>query len=165
VVEIDGIIAAVLAGDRSQVAPFFAFTETACTTVTGLGGPPKCSNVPGSPPDGTVVSAFPVGVCEGTWLFELDRMLGELLGAQPQLYGVIRIEPPQRRWLEEPSSPVVDHFILLEVQSQQSGRIGEVLGVRNGKVVIRDRVCIGPPEAFLDHAPPYRFILRGPAYQ
>jgi hypothetical protein len=178
--EVDAIIADLLAGDAAAFAAHFALFDTNCTTAQGLGGPPQCSDFPGSPPDGTPVRAFPYGVCEGAWTTDPEGLADALLANQPgmprpdpslpsgsglQLFGVVAFDPPQPLYANEPGFPVLQYAILVEYAMGTIPRLGVALGVSSGQVVSMSTVCAGPPELALDHYPGYKIILRGPAYQ
>lgn len=61
--EIDNLIEAVMNRDIDARLDLIRYTNAACTTLDGLGGPPKCQ---GDEEDGTLVSAFPISNGEGT---------------------------------------------------------------------------------------------------
>jgi hypothetical protein len=178
--EVDAIVADLLAGDAAAFSAHFALTDTTCTTAIGLGGPPKCSDFPGSPPDGTPVSAFPYGVCEGAWTTDPEGLANALLANQPgmprpdpllpsgsglRLFGVAAFDPPQPLYANEPGFPVLEYAILVEYTFGSNPRQGVVLGVSAGHVVSMSTICIGPPELAFDNYNEYRIVLRGPAYQ
>jgi hypothetical protein len=178
--EIDAIIASLQANDAQVFAAYFELLDTHCTTADGLGGPPKCSWFPGSPPDGTAVQAFPYGVCEGSWTTDVEGLAAAIVANQPgaprpdpslpkgasrELFGVVRFDPARPLYANEPGFPMLEYFVLLEFEYQATPRLGFALGVSGGRVVSLSMVCVGPPELILDHYDGYTFILRGPAYR
>lgn len=60
--EIDLIIDAIMSQDIDAKIELVYFSPSACTTMNGLGGPPKCKP---TEQDGTIVEAFPVAYSEG----------------------------------------------------------------------------------------------------
>ena len=63
--EIDPVIDVMIDKDLDARLELVRFTTTACNTIDGLGGPPKCE--PGEA-DGTIVDAFPVSTGEGYYV-------------------------------------------------------------------------------------------------
>jgi hypothetical protein len=94
-----------------------------------------------------------------------EQLASTLLPRNPNIYAVIRLTPARRLFEGEASYPVLTEMILLEVKTEREPRLGVVLGVNNGKVVLRTTVCFGPPEGYFEVAPPFEVILRGPAYR
>jgi hypothetical protein len=162
---IDAIIAAIEARDADGLATHVALTDTTCTDAQGLGGPPRCADFPGPPADGSPVSAFPTGFCEGGWTTDIDALTASLLDQEPQLFAVVSLEPPQPLYQNEDGFPSLDHLILLEAPFGSTDRVGIVVGVQGDEVVSLNSVCLGPPELALEGRKPYSVILRGPAYQ
>ena len=172
---LDAILDAMVRRDAEALASLHVLTETAWTTVTGIGGPPKCwanskESTDDDMPDGTLVRAFPASVCEGEWRTGDEAevkasLVSEILPSNPKIYAVIRLTPARRLFEGEPSYPVLTEMILLEIVTQNEPRLGIILGVNHGRIVGRKTVCFGPPEAHLQHLPPFEVILRGPAYQ
>lgn len=60
--EIDDVIDVIINKDIEARLDLVQFTRTACTTTSGLGGPPECVS---GEADGTIVDAFPVSNGEG----------------------------------------------------------------------------------------------------
>ncbi len=60
--EIDLVIDAIMSQDIDAKIELVHFFTSACTTMDGLGGPPKCEP---NEQDGTIVEAFPVAYSEG----------------------------------------------------------------------------------------------------
>lgn len=67
--ELDEIIGIALAGDTESLREKMGYTTAACTTVDGLGGPPKC--VEGET-EGTPVEVFPFLGPEGHFIRKSD---------------------------------------------------------------------------------------------
>ena len=63
--ELQDLIAIVESGDRQALLSVLEFNSASCTTVEGLGGPPKCAP---DEPDGTVVEVLPFLGPEGHFL-------------------------------------------------------------------------------------------------
>jgi hypothetical protein len=163
--EIDAIIAAVESGDEAALAPLVSLMETRCTNAPSLGGPPKCSSLPGSPPEGSAVRAIPIVLAEGSWGFEPVEVARLVLNRQPRLYGAARLEPSQPLFRNEPGFPTLDHLILFEFAQPSHPRLAIGLGVWQGQIVAVLGLDSGPPESLLDNYEPYEIILRGPANQ
>ena len=172
---LDAILDAIVRRDAEAFATLHVLTETACSTATGHGGPPPCQtglkeNLEDDMPNGTPIRAFPASVCHGAWIVGPDAevkagLVSEILPSNPKIYAVIRLTPARRLFEGEPSYPVLTEMILLEIVTQGEPRLGIILGVNNGRVVQRNTVCFGPPEAYFQVLPPFEVILRGPAYQ
>ena len=162
---IDRIIAVMLAGDANTLAMLFVPTETPCTTAQGAGGPPKCAQAPGSPPNGTRVQAVPYSTCEGGWAYDLKVHSTLLTQNKLSLYGVARFGTPQPPYGNEPGYPLMEQMILFEFSAGGTPRIGLIVGVANGGIVYTRHICVGPPEQALTFYGQTQLILRGPAYQ
>lgn len=112
IAEIERVIEAVFNRDGDTLMGLVQFTTINCTTVEGLGGPPKCQ---GAETEGTPVEVLPVAYCEGTYIrpehlspqqFDLDTSGG---GRLVGLYAVYRPKPPQS---EESFWPVGEYGIV-----------------------------------------------------
>ena len=75
VAAIDAVIQAVVTQDADALAALIAFSPSACTTETGLGGPAKCTD---GEAEGTVVQALPIGRCGAGSMERADSDLGPL---------------------------------------------------------------------------------------
>lgn len=84
---VDAIIEAVLADDLEAERALVHYTTTACTTVSGLGGPPKCR---ADETEGTLVEAFPVLGVEGMHV-RREEIDGVFLSGRKALYAVYRV--------------------------------------------------------------------------
>jgi hypothetical protein len=73
--DIDHILAIVESGNREQLESLIQYTTAPCTTLDGLGGPPKCRE---GETDGTPVEALPLIGSEGGFIrkTEIDRWSG-----------------------------------------------------------------------------------------
>ncbi len=78
VAAIDAVIAAVLNGDADGLESLVRLSSVACTTESGLGGPPKCAN---GEADGTVVQALPVDRCGEGSVERADSGLATVYGS------------------------------------------------------------------------------------
>src|SRR5687768_10480075 len=161
----DRIIAVMLAGDVDGIASVLATTETPCTMMQGVGGPPKCAQAPGSPSNGSPVRAFPFSTCEGGWTYDLKQHATLLVRNKLSLYGVARFATPQPPYTNETGYPSMEQMVLFEFSAGGTPRIGLIVGVTDGKVVYTRHICVGPPEEALRFYGPSQLILRGPAYQ
>ena len=63
--DIDNVLAAVENGDRSQLESLIRYTTAPCTTLDGLGGPPKCRE---EEPEGTLLEVLPSIGSEGSFV-------------------------------------------------------------------------------------------------
>jgi len=84
---VDAIIEAVLADDLDAERALVHYTTTACTTESGLGGPPKCR---ADETEGTLVEAFPVLGVEGRHV-RREEIDGVFLSGSKALYAVFRV--------------------------------------------------------------------------
>jgi len=162
---IDRIIAVMLAGDVDGIASVLGTTETACTTVQGVGGPPKCDQAPGRPANGSLVRALPFSTCEGGWTYDLKQHATLLVQNKLSLYGVARFATPQPPYTTETGYPSMEQIVLFEFSAGGTPRIGLIAGVTDGKVVYTRHICVGPPEEALRFYGPSTLVFRGPAYQ
>jgi hypothetical protein len=94
IAEIDAILTPLVAGDARELAGLVRLTETACTTLQGVGLPPPYALAPGSPPDGSLVKAFPLSGCEGEWTYDAEGAFRRLLMNEPHLFAVIALDTP-----------------------------------------------------------------------
>ncbi len=83
---VDTAIQTILSGDARAVQQLVRFSDIACTTRSGLGGPPSCED---GQADGTVVSVLPIMVQNGTYLPEED--IGDFDLNADNLYAVYRV--------------------------------------------------------------------------
>ncbi|MPZ15933.1 MAG: hypothetical protein GEU73_16180 [Chloroflexi bacterium] len=109
VAAVDAALSALFARDLGALAGLVRYEEVACTTVQGLGGPPRCEE---GEADGTVVQAFPHGACEGEWTRDalpvLERWMDDVA------YIVAVGERDGTRSDSEPYWPIGEHLIILE---------------------------------------------------
>lgn len=84
---VDAVIEAVLADDLEAERELIHYTTTGCTTVSGLGGPPKCR---ADEAEGTSVEVFPVLGVEGRHVRreDIDRVF---LPGSKALYAVYHV--------------------------------------------------------------------------
>jgi len=89
VTELDALIQIVLSGNQREIQAAVHFTELACTSADGLGGPPKCAE---GEADGMLVAVLPILAQEGHYLraTEIDTLVLELT----DLYAVYRVTQP-----------------------------------------------------------------------
>lgn len=85
--DIDNVLAAVASGDRAQLESLINYTTAPCTTLEGLGGPPKCHL---GEAEGTPIEAFPLVGSEGGFIRreEIDIWIGADADA---LFAVYRV--------------------------------------------------------------------------
>ena len=163
---IDAILEAVEAGDVEKLASFFELQDVACTSATGLGGPPKCSDFSGNPSDGTTVQALPAGGCEGYWVNDLEAAASTFLDLSPTLFAVIKLEQPKVASFDG-YVPLADAAMIFEHEQSGKRRFGYMWLLSGGRIVALSGGCGTGPEIWLDGPASfedYRVILRGPAY-
>jgi len=165
---IDAVIEDVLAADSDSLVDRFVYASAACTSAQGLGGPPKCSQAPGSPPDGTTVQAFPVSSCELGWTYDLQPIVSQFVARELELFAVLELDLPGPLF-DEPGMPVLDHAIIFQSEEPGIGRVGHMLGTSGESVVYLESLCGALPETYFtdrqqiqDH---HEVILQGPAFQ
>ena len=83
---VDAAIQTILSGDARAVQQLVRFSDIACTTRSGLGGPPSCQD---GQADGTVVSVLPIMAQSGTYLREED--IGDFEPNADDLYAIYRV--------------------------------------------------------------------------
>lgn len=165
---LDAIIRAALDGDAQVLQDFVAMTEAPCTTAQGAGGPPKCSQAPGSPPDGTVVEAFPASSCELGWTADPAPVLTQFATLDMELFAVLELDLGGPLF-GEPYMPELDYAVILESESPAIGRLGHMVGVQDGAIVYLENLCGGAPETYLTErqqiAEHHQVLLQGPAFR
>jgi hypothetical protein len=135
VAEVDEVLAVLLRDDDDAFQDLVQPREVACTTVVGLGGPPKCAGAPGSPPDGIIVSAFPVLHCEGGWLFDAESVR---LGSDDlELHSVYALSLPGPLF-DEPYMPQPEYAIVL---AGPEGAPPEQVYLEDGAIVVTQVSC------------------------
>ena len=165
---LDAVIEIVRAGDVAGLAALMRLHEVKCTTVQGMGGPPKCwqdGSAPGEVPDGTVVASFPMAVCELEWQPDATVVANTMLEGPGEWYSAIRLDGPLfggETFFDEPYLPNPDHGLIFETPT------GPVLFLLEGDAIVyASRFCGGDdPADFIDH-PAYDATVthRGPAWE
>jgi hypothetical protein len=147
--EFDDLADLFIDGDVPGVLDRIRYTELACETVQGSGGPPPC--IAGEA-EGTVVSVMPFSSCEGEYMRE--QQVTGLLEAQaernPQLYAAFSLKDPGT-----PERPLGEYGILFEVEGPSGiGPLAMMFGVSaEGEVIAMWAGCgATPAEAFERHA-------------
>jgi hypothetical protein len=136
--DLDAIIAAVTAGDKTAVKAGMQFVETKCTTAEGLGGAPKCAK---NEPDGTPVEVFPfIGPGEGSYLRKADLQGWEGLPAL-KLYAVYRVS---KAVYSDANNPAGEYALVFTGEPQDQTAF--TLQVRQGKIVRKDTSLGNPPQ-------------------
>ena len=166
---LDAVIEVVRAGDAAALAALMRPHEVKCTTVQGMGGPPKCwqdGSAPGEVPDGTVVQSFPMAVCELEWQPDVSVVGNTMLDGAGEWYAAVSVDGPLfggETFFGEPYLPSPDHGLIAETTS------GPVLLLLEGNAIVyASRFCDasgGDAADFLDH-PAYDLTVthRGPAW-
>jgi len=167
---LDAVIEVVRDGDAAALAALMRPHEVKCTTVQGLGGPPKCwqdGSAPGEVADGTVVQSFPMAVCELEWQPDVSVAADTMLEEPGEWYAAVSVDGPLfggETFFGEPYLPQPDSGLIAETAT------GAVLLLLDGDdVVYASRFCDaggGDPADFFDH-PAYDLTVthRGPAWE
>ena len=167
---LDAVIEVVRAGDAAGLAALMQPHEVKCTTVQGMGGPPKCwqdGSTPGEVPDGTVVESFPMPVCELEWQPDVAVAADLMLDAPGEWYAAVSVDGPLfggETFFGEPYLPDPDRGLIVVTPT------GPLLVLLEGDdIVYASRFCEGSavePAEFLNH-PAYEATVthRGPAWE
>lgn len=126
VAELDAIIAAVLAGDTAGQKNLIGYTESACSSAEGLGGPPVC--LPGEP-EGTPVEVLPILGSEGGYIRKADINAWQGLHST-ELYAVYEVSDAAYTELNFPAG----EFALVFGNGSGTGS-DFTLQVRDGRIV------------------------------
>ena len=161
--QLDAILVAVSNGDRATLAGLFQTESVACVERTTYGGPPQCNEAPGSPPVGTVVSAFyyrSIGSCEHSWAFDVAPLAGLLASQDLELYAVVGAGSPGAL----PNA--LDRYrAVFEFEAVGVSPRGLAVSIEGGRIVELDYLCFAPPSTALEHlGQGVRVLLYGPAY-
>jgi hypothetical protein len=114
------------------------FNQQPCTTMDGLGGPPKCAE---GVVDGTMVTFLPViGPGEGSYL-NLDEVEKIYDYQDPQLYQVILIEPVE---FPDEVFPEGSYAVILAIEPNGFARTFRLNG--EGSIVRVDYTAWSPVE-------------------
>lgn len=129
------IIEIVLDGSKDELISKISFTQTECTTVEGLGGPPKCRN---GEADGAKVEVLPVLGPEGFFIRkeEIDTWDGLDIS---RLYVVYEVSDSA---YSDPNYPAGDYAIVF---TGREGYGSTALQVRNGQIIRIDFGLENPP--------------------
>jgi hypothetical protein len=134
--ELDRIIEIVLAGNPDAVRSLIQFTQTACTNIEGLGGPPKClaNEEPGTP-----IEVLPFLGPEGHFIRKADIQTWDGLQAS-QLFAAYQVSDQAYTDVNYPAGEYALVFIGgLENQTSLT------LQVRGGRIVRIDVGLQFPP--------------------
>ncbi len=167
---LDAVIEVVRAGDTAALAALMRPHEVKCTTVQGMGGPPKCwqdGSPAGEVPDGTVVESFPMAVCELEWQPDVSVVASTMLDEPGEWYASVSVDGPLfggETFFGEPYLPTPDSGLVIDTPSGPA-----LLLVEGDNVVYASRFCDaggGDPAAFLEH-PAYDLTVTqsGPAWE
>jgi hypothetical protein len=143
--ELDAVISAVLAGDIDSLVARVQFLTLACSTATGVGGPPQCAD---GEAEGTDVQVFPFAACEGEY-YRADgvpALFAREIGDEPRIYAAFELLD-----LGTETFPRGDIGILFETPTMGAGDLGLLLGVDGeGNIVNLWRGCAAPAEQQFD---------------
>ncbi len=131
---LDSLAKLVVAGDVAGVAALVQYSELACTTAQGAGGPPKCA--PGEAA-GTVVKVFPFLGCSGEHMraSQVEGMLTAQLKS-PTLHSAFKLKDQGTAEFPRGTTGIV-----FEIEPT-SGKAGIVIGTNDaGKVISAYRGC------------------------
>ena len=152
---VDDVIGAVLqfSGDFAPLEALLTYTITECTLELGVGGPPKCWQVPGAAQvEGTEVEVFPTSVCEAEYEprhANITRILGELVapgGVPGSVEGVYAVYQLPSDLAREPYWPEGDYAVVFSVRTVEETQ-GTRVRIADGGIVRIDFGCGRvPPE-------------------
>ncbi len=156
IADVDRVVATVLAfsGDFARIDALIHYTETGCTLELGLGGPPKCWQVPGAEQvEGPRVEVFPISVCETEYTplgADQTRMLSALVApgvvSAPgvdvtgpvtlRVYGIYQVPAVAQRsdW------PAGDYAVVFAAESA-ADIWGTTVRIANGGIVSMEFGC------------------------
>jgi len=134
--EIDNILDVVANGDIERLRSLIQFTNTKCTQLEGLGGPPKCR---AGEAEGTPVEVFPFLGPEGSF-FRKDEIENWPGVEATDLYAVYQVSPAVIYEENYPAGKYAVMFVEKENQSVIS------LRVDNGRIVRVDYIFDLSPE-------------------
>ena len=123
--EIDTTLAAVASGDRTQLESLINYTTAPCTTLEGLGGPPKCRE---GELEGTLVEALPSIGSEGSFIREEEIDVWTGVDADA-LFAVYRVS---ENGVEEQYYPRGEYAIVF--LSHEDG-VAATLRIVDGRIV------------------------------
>ena len=163
IAHVDEIVETILSysGDFGPITGHLSYTSTGCTLETGLGGPPKCWEVPKTPQvEGARVEVFATSGCEGGWAprgtdpaLLLSGVVTPELTTTPdvnaatnigrlRVYGVYQVPP-----VAEPSDwPAGDYAVVFAAQSA-GGVVGSTVRIADGGIVSIELGCGPTPPA------------------
>jgi hypothetical protein len=136
VAEVDHVIDTVTGRDAELLRSLIQFTNTKCTRVEGLGGPPKCRE---GEAEGTPVDVLPIYGPEGHFIHKEE--IESWPGVDPQgLYAVYEVAPD---FVPEVDYPAGKYAIMLVDQENQ-----QVVSLRvaDGRIVRADYLLDLSPE-------------------
>ncbi|MBL8078858.1 MAG: hypothetical protein JNM55_12915 [Anaerolineales bacterium] len=150
IAELDNIIETALYGSRDDLTALIDFTETICTHVEGLGGPPKCLS---GESEGATVDVLPFLGPEGSFIRKTDIEGWEGLKLS-KLYSVYQ---NSETVYSDQNYPAGEYAIVF-IGSDDLGAV--TLQIRSGKI-IRIDYGIGIPPVILD-SNVKKFLLKPP---
>ena len=149
------IIAAIEERDIAVLAPLVHYTTVACTTADGLGGPPKCEE---DVPEGTELTMFPVGSCEGGWTRYGVQSVADFAHRTAGLWGVIHVD---QYWEVTDGWPAPDTFLAFHTDTP-SGDSVAYLEVADGRIVRASFGCGGTLDDLLAVSSMQLSLTHGP---
>jgi len=131
---VDKTVAVILSNDYGARRELVRLSTAGCTTVMGLGGPPKCE--PGQA-DGTAVEYFPVRLLQGEgWAFSAGNSHEALDFEATRLYSFYSQNPVSRY---EPGSLGREFAVIFETVEQEGYRVFVIFHLnREGQIVQLD---------------------------
>lgn len=146
---VDRVLDAVEAQDIDAFVDLVRYERVACVKrQRGIGGPPRC---PPGVKGGTRIEVFPVGQCEGFYLYpdDLPRFVRNYLTPGLRLYAVYAGRP---RFIEEGRYGIV-------LSDDPRGLLGELIVVGEDGVRYINYGCSGSPASFLRYWGARRLIV------
>jgi len=152
--ELAPIMQAMLGGSLDEQVAMIQYSQIACETEEGLGGPPPC---PEGVAEGTELEVFPILGSEGSFVAP-DNMQTFLNNSiLKSLYAVYRVTPNPNI---EPYFPEGEYAMLFE-RNMNDISLPVVLRVMNGRIVRMD-FNVGVPASDLLAAVPVENVLITP---
>lgn len=137
--ELKPVALAILRGSYFDLKALVRYTTTPCTTVDGLGGPPKCLSTEA---DGTLIDAFLLGGIEAHFV-RPSEIEPSLQFSVKGLYAVYRVSPDPNQQIDSPTG----EYALVFDRNQNDYPMPIIAYVADGKLINLDfKMGLSPQE-------------------